>query len=93
MPIMWSPSARSSRPATAAVTADLTYTTPSMHNNPMEPHASPARWSADGLQDTRLLATVHSRSALPGSRAKGATPPPNIAGFSLSSGASLQSSK
>jgi xanthine dehydrogenase YagR molybdenum-binding subunit len=34
--------------AEAAVTLDVTYTTPVMHNNPMEPHASVALWSGDG---------------------------------------------
>ncbi|MEW9528571.1 xanthine dehydrogenase family protein molybdopterin-binding subunit [Microbispora sp. NPDC049125] len=34
--------------AEAAATIDVTYTTPVMHNNPMEPHASVAMWSGDG---------------------------------------------
>ncbi|MGW5365813.1 xanthine dehydrogenase family protein molybdopterin-binding subunit [Actinopolymorpha pittospori] len=33
----------------AAVTLDETYTTPFEHNNPMEPHASIAQWTDDGL--------------------------------------------
>ena len=32
----------------AAVTVDATYTTPALHNNPMEPHAAMAEWAADG---------------------------------------------
>jgi xanthine dehydrogenase YagR molybdenum-binding subunit len=35
--------------ATAAVRLDATYTTPMEHNNPMEPHATIAIWTADGL--------------------------------------------
>ncbi|WP_020579586.1 xanthine dehydrogenase family protein molybdopterin-binding subunit [Actinopolymorpha alba] len=35
--------------AAAAVTVDQTYTTPMEHNNPMEPHATIARWDEDGL--------------------------------------------
>ncbi|MFI7149121.1 xanthine dehydrogenase family protein molybdopterin-binding subunit [Nonomuraea sp. NPDC050022] len=34
--------------AAAAVTVDVTYTTPAVHNNPMEPHATLAVWSGDG---------------------------------------------
>jgi xanthine dehydrogenase YagR molybdenum-binding subunit len=34
--------------AAAPVTVDVTYETPSFHNNPMEPHASLAVWGADG---------------------------------------------
>jgi xanthine dehydrogenase YagR molybdenum-binding subunit len=34
--------------AAAAVTVDVTYTTPALHNNPMEPHAAVAVWEADG---------------------------------------------
>ncbi len=34
--------------AGAAVTVDVTYTTPTQHNNPMEPHAALAVWHADG---------------------------------------------
>jgi xanthine dehydrogenase YagR molybdenum-binding subunit len=33
----------------AAVTIDVTYTTPAEHNNPMEPHATTAIWEGDGL--------------------------------------------
>ncbi|GLW09258.1 xanthine dehydrogenase [Microtetraspora sp. NBRC 13810] len=33
----------------AAVTVDLTYSTPAEHNNPMEPHATVAVWENDGL--------------------------------------------
>jgi xanthine dehydrogenase YagR molybdenum-binding subunit len=33
----------------AAVTFDATYTTPTEHNNPMEPHATTAVWEGDGL--------------------------------------------
>ena len=32
----------------AVVTVDATYTTPPLHNNPMEPHASLAVWESDG---------------------------------------------
>ncbi|GAA0988509.1 xanthine dehydrogenase family protein molybdopterin-binding subunit [Acrocarpospora macrocephala] len=34
--------------AGAQVTIDVTYTTPTMHNNPMEPHATLALWNGDG---------------------------------------------
>ena len=34
--------------AAAAVSVDVTYTTPAMHNNPMEPHAAIAVWDPDG---------------------------------------------
>ncbi|MEU8813764.1 xanthine dehydrogenase family protein molybdopterin-binding subunit [Actinoplanes sp. NPDC048796] len=33
----------------APVTVDVTYTTPALHNNPMEPHATTAVWSGDDL--------------------------------------------
>jgi xanthine dehydrogenase YagR molybdenum-binding subunit len=33
----------------AAISVDLTYTTPAQHNNPMEPHATVAVWEPDGL--------------------------------------------
>src|SRR2546429_1823562 len=33
----------------AAVSIDHTYTTPAYHNNPLEPHATIARWSSDGV--------------------------------------------
>src|SRR5713226_4573752 len=35
--------------AHAAVTLDHTYTTPAYHNNPLEPHATVATWSDDGV--------------------------------------------
>ena len=35
--------------AASAVTVDVTYETPALHNNPMEPHASTARWIGDRL--------------------------------------------
>jgi xanthine dehydrogenase YagR molybdenum-binding subunit len=35
--------------ANAPVTVDATYTTPRQHHNPMEPHATIAVWSPDGL--------------------------------------------
>ncbi|MCW2931051.1 MAG: xanthine dehydrogenase family protein molybdopterin-binding subunit [Actinomycetia bacterium] len=35
--------------AQAAVSLDHTYTTPAEHNNPLEPHATTAIWSDDGL--------------------------------------------
>ncbi len=33
----------------ASVSLDHTYTTPAYHNNPLEPHATVATWSADGV--------------------------------------------
>ena len=33
----------------AAISIDHTYTTPAYHNNPLEPHATVARWSSDGV--------------------------------------------
>src|SRR5207247_7705712 len=35
--------------ASADVTIDHTYTTPAEHNNPLEPHATIARWSSEGV--------------------------------------------
>ncbi len=35
--------------AQASVALDHTYTTPAYHNNPLEPHATVATWSADGV--------------------------------------------
>jgi xanthine dehydrogenase YagR molybdenum-binding subunit len=35
--------------ATAPISVDHTYTTPAEHNNPMEPHATVAIWSDDGV--------------------------------------------
>ncbi len=35
--------------ASAAHSIDQTYTTPAYHNNPLEPHATVARWSGDGV--------------------------------------------
>ncbi|HEX6542991.1 MAG TPA: xanthine dehydrogenase family protein molybdopterin-binding subunit [Ktedonobacterales bacterium] len=35
--------------ARAAITLDATYTTPPYHNNPLEPHATIARWDGDSL--------------------------------------------
>jgi xanthine dehydrogenase YagR molybdenum-binding subunit len=35
--------------AAAAVRVDATYTTPALHNNPMEPHATLAVWEDDGV--------------------------------------------
>src|SRR5437763_1569435 len=35
--------------ASAAFSIDHTYTTPAYHNNPLEPHATIARWSSDGV--------------------------------------------
>ncbi|WP_328476151.1 xanthine dehydrogenase family protein molybdopterin-binding subunit [Actinoplanes sp. NBC_00393] len=35
--------------ATAPVSVDVTYRTPALHNNPMEPHATIARWDGDDL--------------------------------------------
>jgi len=35
--------------AQAPISIDLTYTTPAEHNNPLEPHATIASWSSDGV--------------------------------------------
>ena len=35
--------------AAAAASVDVTYSTPALHNNPMEPHATIARWDGDDL--------------------------------------------
>ncbi|KUL31970.1 xanthine dehydrogenase family protein molybdopterin-binding subunit [Actinoplanes awajinensis] len=35
--------------ATAPATVDVTYSTPALHNNPMEPHATIARWDGENL--------------------------------------------
>ena len=35
--------------AQAPISIDHTYTTPAEHNNPLEPHATIARWSSDGV--------------------------------------------
>jgi xanthine dehydrogenase YagR molybdenum-binding subunit len=35
--------------AASAVTVDVTYVTAALHNNPMEPHATTARWDGDRL--------------------------------------------
>jgi xanthine dehydrogenase YagR molybdenum-binding subunit len=35
--------------AAAPVTVDVTYSTPALHNNPMEPHATTALWDGDDL--------------------------------------------
>ena len=35
--------------ASAAISIDQTYTTPAYHNNPLEPHATVASWSGDGV--------------------------------------------
>src|SRR5260370_2499473 len=35
--------------AKATVSIDHTYTTPAEHNNPLEPHATVARWGSDGV--------------------------------------------
>ncbi|TQS45785.1 xanthine dehydrogenase family protein molybdopterin-binding subunit [Cryptosporangium phraense] len=35
--------------AAAAATVDVTYSTPALHNNPMEPHATTAMWVGDDL--------------------------------------------
>jgi xanthine dehydrogenase YagR molybdenum-binding subunit len=35
--------------AVAAVTVDVTYSTPALHNNPMEPHATTALWQGENL--------------------------------------------
>ncbi|GIM88398.1 xanthine dehydrogenase family protein molybdopterin-binding subunit [Paractinoplanes toevensis] len=35
--------------AAAPVTVDVTYSTPALHNSPMEPHATIARWAGDDL--------------------------------------------
>src|SRR5439155_7885673 len=35
--------------AQVAVSIDHTYSTPAEHNNPLEPHATVARWGSDGV--------------------------------------------
>jgi len=35
--------------ASAPISIDHTYTTPAYHNNPLEPHATVAHWSSDGV--------------------------------------------
>jgi xanthine dehydrogenase YagR molybdenum-binding subunit len=50
----------------AAVTIDATYTTPTEHNNPMEPHTTVALWREDGLtlyDSTQGVHTVRTRLA------------------------------
>ncbi|WP_188193180.1 xanthine dehydrogenase family protein molybdopterin-binding subunit [Nonomuraea sp. SYSU D8015] len=47
--------------AEAATTVDVTYTTPVLHNNPMEPHAAVALWDAEG----RLLVYNSTQGASP----------------------------
>ena len=48
--------------ASAAVTVDVTYTTPANHNNPMEPHTTVARWdpAAEHLTLHDSTQSVHS---------------------------------
>jgi xanthine dehydrogenase YagR molybdenum-binding subunit len=46
--------------ARAAVTIDATYTTPTEHNNPMEPHASMAVWEENG--DLTLFDSIQGAS-------------------------------
>jgi xanthine dehydrogenase YagR molybdenum-binding subunit len=51
--------------ASAAVTVDETYTTPTEHNNPLEPHATVALWEDGGLTLYDSTQGAHSvRSAL-----------------------------
>lgn len=51
--------------AHAAVTVEQTYTTPTEHNNPMEPHTTTARWDGDRLLLHTSTQGVHVvRSAL-----------------------------
>jgi xanthine dehydrogenase YagR molybdenum-binding subunit len=45
--------------ATAPVTVERTYTTPMLHNNPMEPHASTAIWDDDGITIYESTQGVH----------------------------------
>ena len=50
----------------AAVTIDAIYTTPTAHNNPMEPHTTVALWREDGLtlyDSTQGVHTVRTRLA------------------------------
>ncbi|GAA0455662.1 xanthine dehydrogenase [Paractinoplanes deccanensis] len=62
--------------AEAPVSVDVTYTTPALHNNPMEPHATIALWSGDGdlvLYDSNqhpagVAATVGELFGLPPER-------------------------
>jgi len=49
--------------ATSAVTVDQTYSTPGLHNNAMEPHASVARWNGGQLtvwDSTQGASSVHA---------------------------------
>ncbi|GAA5016907.1 xanthine dehydrogenase family protein molybdopterin-binding subunit [Terrabacter aeriphilus] len=46
----------------AAVVVDETYTTPYEHNNPMEPHATTARWAADADEGPRLVLDASTQS-------------------------------
>ncbi len=50
--------------AAAEVSVDATYRTPATHNNPMEPHATVAAWSGDGvtLYDSNQGASSHGQT-------------------------------
>lgn len=51
--------------ATAAVTVDATYTTPSEHHNPLEPHTTVATWSsADGAERLTLYDSTQGVSRM-----------------------------
>jgi xanthine dehydrogenase YagR molybdenum-binding subunit len=59
----------------APVTVDVTYRTPALHNNPMEPHATIARWNGDELvlfdsnqHPSGIAATVATVFGLPAER-------------------------
>ena len=59
--------------AAAAVSVDVTYTTPAFHNNPMEPHATVAVWEDGGLTlyDSTQGAVGRGGDAGQGVRARG----------------------
>jgi xanthine dehydrogenase YagR molybdenum-binding subunit len=50
--------------ASAAVTVDVTYTTPMYHHHPMEPHSTIATWTDDGLTIYCSSQGVHRAKAL-----------------------------
>jgi xanthine dehydrogenase YagR molybdenum-binding subunit len=59
----------------APVSVDVTYSTPALHNNPMEPHATIARWNGDDLvlfdsnqHPSGIAATVGAVFGLPPER-------------------------
>lgn len=61
--------------AAAPVAVDVTYRTPALHNNPMEPHATIARWDGDNLvlfdsnqHPSGIAATVAAVFGMPAER-------------------------